>query len=234
MADSKEISHITFSESNTMGVINPLISFNCLIDTDFGLLVLIVQNFFDTSVFSEDFFNNNIDPEKLKYTVYKREDKNPLLLCMKNSRFSDDYYKQFLEEYYKDILDRSMITDLAINLPAISNSGAMFTILCKNQEEIDLLDRLEIFNKFHRILLSDLDSIEEYNQIFVKDYNDYGMNKITPQCIDKQFYIPRYKFNDIESLDEKDQEKIILLDGLRCQVTKFDLYIERKDDQNNE
>lgn len=234
MADTKEISHITFSDTNTLGVINPLISFNCLIDTDFGLLVLIVQNFFDTSVFSEEFFDNNSNPEDLKYTVYEREDKNPLLLCMKSSRFSDDYYKQFFDEYYKDILDRSMITDLAANLPALSSSGAMFTILCKCQEEIDLLDRLEIFDKFHRILLSDLPNLEEYNQIFIKDYDDYGMDKITPQCIDKQFYIPRYKFNDLELMDKADHEKIILLDGLRSQVTKFDLYIERKENQNNE
>lgn len=234
MADSKEISHITFSESNTLGVINPLVSFNCLIDTDFGLLVLIAQKFFDTSVFSQEFFDNNINSEDLKYTIYERENKNPLLLCMISSRFSEEYYNQFMSECYKDILDRSMITDLARNLPLLSNSGAMFTILCKRQEEIDLLDRLKLFDKFHRVLLSDIKDMNEYNQFFMKDYNDYGMDKIVYGCIDKQFYIPRYKFNEAKLLDEEDSKKLILLDQLRCMVTKFDLYIDRKENQDNE
>ena len=234
MADSREVSHINFSESNTLGIINPLVSFNCLIDTDFGLLVLIAQKFFDTSVFSQEFFDKNSNVEDLKYTIYKRESKNPLSLCMISSRFSDDYYKQFFDEYYKDILNRSMITDLAKNLPSLATSGAMFTILCARQEEIDLLDRLKYFDKFHRILLSDIKDINEYNQFFVKSYNDYGMNKIIYGCIDKQFYVPRYKFNETESLDEEDSKMIILLDQLRCQVTKFDLYIDRKENQDNE
>ena len=56
--DGREIINVKFSDNNTFGILLPLVSFNCLIDTDFGLLVLIAQKFFDKSVFSEEFFSD--------------------------------------------------------------------------------------------------------------------------------------------------------------------------------
>ena len=232
MANSKEITHITMSEANTLGVLNPLISFNCLIDTDFGLLVLIAQKFFDTSIFSEEFFNENSSIMTLQDTVYNRKEKNPLLLCMKSERYSDEYYNQFMNEEYDSILERSMITDLVNNLGIMENSGAIFSILCKNESEIKLLDNIKELSKYNKVLIDDLD-LSMFNQIFIKSYDDYGMDKLKGiNMLDKHIYIARYKFNETKNLNEKDAKVLFLLDKLRCEITKFDLYTTKENSDN--
>ena len=233
MANTREIQHVVMSEANTLGILNPLVSFNCIIDTDFGLLTLIAQKFFDTSVFSEEFFNNNYNVESLKKSVYNREDKNPLLLCMKSPRNSDNYYKQFTEEQYGEILQRSMITDLPDAMYTIEASGAVFTILCKYQSEIDLLDSISFLKKYNKILVDNVD-LNMFNQIFIKSLDDYGMDKIKgTNMLDKKIYLARYKFNNLDELDEEDSKMLILLDRLRCEITKFDLYFIGKENSDN-
>ena len=234
MANTKEIQHVAMSEANTLGVLNPLVSFNCLIDTDFGLLTLIAQKFFDTSVFSEEFFNNNYSVELLKNAVYNREEKNPLLLCMKSPRNSDNYYNQFMTEQYSEILQRSMITDMIDAIRSMEVSGAIFTIACKYQSEIDLLDSIDFLKKYNKLLVDNID-LNMFNQIFIKSLDDYIMDKIKgSNMLDKRIYLARYEFNNLEKLDEEDSKLLILLDRLRCEITKFDLYFIGKENSDNE
>ena len=47
-------SNITYNESNTLNVMVPLIPFNCLFDTDVGLIKLINQEYNDSSVFDKN------------------------------------------------------------------------------------------------------------------------------------------------------------------------------------
>ena len=233
MADSKEIVHLNFSDMNTRGILNPLVSFDCLIDTDFGLLVLIAQNFFDTEVFSEEFFRRNNNINDMKWAVYGRKEKNPLTLCMKDTTDADDYYNQFMEQYYDDILERSMITDLAKLIPELAtNSGASFTILCRNESEIKLLDTLNILGEYKKILVKDVLEPDSFNQFFIKDFDDEGMLRYSNLIRDKHIYVARYNFNAIDDLNKFDDrfETYILLDNQRCNITKFDLYSRRKEE----
>jgi len=234
MADSKEITKLSFSEINTRGILNPLVSFDCLIDIDFGLLVLIAQNFFDTSVFSAEFFKDNDNIENMKWTIYDRPQKNPLTLCLKDVSLADDYYNQFMDQYYADILDRSMITDLANLLPNLATSGATFSILCNNKLEYELLDKIPILKDYTRVLLSDIVEPDKYHQFFIKDFDDKGMHKYAHLLRDKNIYIARYKFNVIEDMDKIDErfKTYAILDNMRCNITKFDLYSRRKEDNS--
>ena len=238
MADAKEVINLSFSDMNTRGILNPLVSFDCIIDTDFGLLVLIAQNFFDTSVFDEEFFRKNDRPFDLKWTVYERLKKNPLELCMKDSKDADDYYKQFIDQYYDEILDRSMITDLGYMIPELeSNIGASFTIVCDNQSQINLLSRIDLFKDYSMVLYNDIDDPSKYNQFFIKDFDDLGMSRYAHLLKDKHIYVSRYKFIAIDDMDKIDKRFIIYatLDNMRCTITKFDLYSkERKNELNNE
>jgi len=46
---------------DTGGINTPLVSFDCIIDTDFGLLSLIDKDYLDSSIFDIEFFNNMIE-----------------------------------------------------------------------------------------------------------------------------------------------------------------------------
>ena len=227
MEDFKETKKIQFAESNTIGALNPLISFNCLVDTDFGLLVLIAQKFFDLSVFNESFFIDNDNVNDMKKTIYNRKDINPLLLCIKNKKDADDYYKQFFDQYYMEILERSMITDFGNEIENIaSQCNAIVTILCTKQEEIDFLNKLNQFNKFSTILSRDCKS--NYNQFFFKDYRDIDKRLIDKDFIDKHIYIGRYHFTNTDHLSEDDFKTYSIIDNLRNIITQFDLYKNMK------
>lgn len=221
---AKDIRQIGFADSNTYGILNPLISFNCLIDTDFGLLVLIAQKFFDTDVFDEEFFRNNNSVENMKYSIYEREERNPLTLCLKNKEYADDYYNQFFEKYYQGILIRSMNTDLAKSLKSISNSGAVFTILCNNEMEVNFIRNSKTLNRYSTILSSNTEQLSSHEQYFFKDYQDIPNNLFNEKMRDKSFYIGRYKFTEAERFGEKDAEVFTFIDMMRCVIFKFDLY----------
>lgn len=221
---SKDIRQITFSDANTFGILNPLISFNCLIDTDFGLLVLIAQKFFDTDVFDRTFFDTNNNVEDMKRVVYTREERNPLTLCLKNKEDADDYYKQFFDKYYKDILMKSMNTDLAKSLKTMSNSGAVFTILCNNQTEVDFINNSKSLSKYSTILSSNTEQLSAHEQYFFKDYQDIPNNLFNEKMRDKSFYIGRYKYIETEKLTQNDIRIFTIIDTMRCIISKFDLY----------
>lgn len=228
MEDFKEIKPIQFADSNTFGALNPLVSFNCLIDTDFGLLVLIAQKFFDTSVFNKDFFDKYDNINDMKNIVYTREERNPLILCMNNIDNADEYYQEFFDQYYKDILQKSMITDFGKSLDKLSSAGAIFTILCNKQEEIDLLESIDIFKKYSKLLLGK-DDIGDHNQYFFKYYSDINVQLINSNLIDKHIYVARYNFTEFDNLNEKELSIYSIIDSMRNLITRFDLYtnIER-------
>ena len=222
---SKDIVHLDYADVNTHSVLNILISFNCLIDTDFGLLVLIAQKFFDTSVFNEEFFRENDAVVDMKHAVYNRKDVNPLTLCLKNKADADDYYKQFFDRYYNEIVERSMVTDLAKNLNRFSsNAGASFTILCKNQEEIDLISRINLFKKCSCITINEIIDPDVYNQFFFKSYRDYGVNELRASLMDKSIYIGMYDFNKIQNLDVESSKIQTELFILRNNISLIGLY----------
>ncbi len=236
MADSKEIIHVIFSHMNTRGILNSLVSFDCLVDTDFGLLVLIAQNFFDTDVFSEEFFRRNDSVNDMKWAIYGRAEKNPLTLCLKDNSIADDFYNQFIDQYYDDILERSMITDLVSVIPDLaSNTNASFSICCNKQSEIDLLDKFNILPDCNRVLVKDILEPDSYQQFFIKDFDDYGMQRYAHLIMDKHIYVARYNFNIIEEMDKIDErfKTYLKLDMLRCNITKFDLYFRGKEDNTN-
>ena len=229
----KESVHINYADNNTRSVLNVLISFNCIIDTDFGLLVLIAQNFFDTSVFNEDFFYNNSTIINMKNTIYKRTEYNPLNLCIKNKEDADDYYNQFFEKYYNEILDVSMVTGLGRSLNNFSsNAGASFTILCKDEREEEFLSKIKIFRKTSTITLDKITNPDIYNQFFFKSYKDYGLKELSDFLLDKKLYIGMYEFNKTDNLDIDASTMQTRLFALRNDISLIDLY--SREELNNE
>ena len=201
-----------------------LIDFDCYVDTDIGLIRLIKEKYLDERIFNRELINSNII--KIIKLLYNRKDKNPLYAFSKDGVSKedlDDYYNEFINEEYDEILARSVTTEIKslINLFR-TESGIHITFLCKNQEEIDLLKRDETL-KNDKFVLKDSKNVDFsiYTAYYFK-YLDEKINKyIYPY---KTYYFSKYKinFNDDFSLVHKDIiDKIVYNRG---EVEILDLY----------
>ena len=85
-------------------VLNTLIDFNLLVDTDIGLIRFIRNNFQDDRVFKLDIVNKS--DRYILSLLYSRENWNPLSIISTedNIKDIDKLYKSFFDEYKQDIL----------------------------------------------------------------------------------------------------------------------------------
>ena len=224
---------IMYSESNTLGVNAPLFTFDSVYDTDFGMLALILREYFDTDIFSEKFFKDNEYIEDMVRTLATRQQENPLLLAMNdknNYELADDIYSEFYNNKYNEILMYSMTT--AVNKLAMimnNESGTSIGFLVAREEEKIFLETIKLCDKANYININnkeELSMVSLYNQIYFKSCNDRFMN--SPDLIDaiyeKNIYIPRYPFN----LDDEGNifltKSILQLQMNRCSFFKYDMY----------
>lgn len=186
---------------DTSGNNTPLVSFDCIIDTDFGLLNLIDSNYLDSSIFDIDFFNNHHKIKELVKVLYEREERNPLSICVKDKSDIDIdmLYQQFIDEKYTDILKRSMVTEIYNLIEQFKLSGEVKpTIICRKQEEIDCLKELPLFSKqFPIILLDEIEDISYYKQFFFRYIDDDYIKKLSSEINNKTVYVINQKFNCI-------------------------------------
>lgn len=129
-------------EFNTL---NMYIEFEMIVDTDFGLLRFIAENFADERMFYIDTLNE--DDNLIKGMLYERESYNPLVVPAideSNMEKLNSLYDQFMDRYRKEILLDSVPTDictLANNL-IISDSNTFVSILCKDEMEEKIVNAL--------------------------------------------------------------------------------------------
>ena len=224
---------IVYSDANTMGVNTPLFTFDSIYDTDFGMLVYIFREYFDTEIFSEEFFNTHNAVDKMVEALYNRETENPLLIAMNdktNFDLADELYQEFYNKKYKEILTCSMPTGISDLLELLeAESGVNIGILVCRTEEKYFIDALWEDNKFHYIDINnpeDINSIRRYNQIYFKSCNDRFITdeSVLDKLYEKNIYIPRYKFNLNETEDIFRTIPIIKLEMNRCSFFKYDIY----------
>lgn len=202
------IKTISYNQGNNIGVLSPLISFDCIFDTDFGLLKLIRREYFDTTVFSSDFFVNNETTRQLTSTIYMRESKNPLSLCVKNKDINiDELYEEFMEREYSKILNYAMPTEIYNLLEYFKLSGDIKpTILYKDNRELELLKKFELTKNIKTIHIDDINNLENipYQQFFFKELFDETLYTLCSRLSKKTIYLMSYLFNI------KDNKDIIL------------------------
>lgn len=191
---------INMSIMNTMGVMSPMIPFNCLIDTDFGLLNLIYREYFDKSVFSEDFFYRHNKINQLVSALYYREYENPIMMIMKepDTSIADDYYNQFMEKRYSDILKMSMPTDIIRIVRLLKLNGDAYTEICyERDEEVEIINKFPDLDKIKKIKLDDMNPkiVKDHSQFFFKSVNDIYTKGYSPFLELKTIYLGFYKFN---------------------------------------
>lgn len=204
----------------------PLISFYTIVDTDIGLMNLIHNEYLDKTVFDETFFDKDFY-DKI-YSLYRRKEKNPLLVFAKdksNVELLDSYYKEFIETCESKILSYSITTEILSLIDTFNISQEIVpVILCYSEDQMKILEDEPKLSKNRKVLLSSLSESEKkaFTQYFFRD-----MEEIEPfkECIAKTFYISSRDINlNDESSDIKDDHIIEVLLKNRNNINIFDMY----------
>lgn|SRR5574344_22679 len=212
-------------EFNLASVNAPMIPFNCIVDTDYGLLSLINDSYLDKDVFDVDFFNKNHRIKDMVKEIYLREFINPLSICMKDKteiEKQDQLYQDFMNEKYQDILNLSMETEVYNAIELFKLSGEIRTgIVCNRQEEIDFLKTLPGTKGIPAFLLKDFKKeFPLYSQFYFKSLDDIYFTSIYSLIHNQTVYIADYKFNTL-ILSDQAQKDILYL---RLNMNAFSLY----------
>lgn len=214
----------------TDGKLYPLIPFDLVIDTEVGLLQTINKKYHNTDTFYDSLLNAPI-----KYQIYllnMRKRINPITAIAKerdDEELMNDYYRQFMEEEYVDILKNSIITRMFIVIMEGIKMGTILpTIVCNSSLEKNYLLKRdkEVFDKcnievgipFHKLI----DELKD--PIYIKDI--MMLVPLVDKLRTKNVYIPRYRFNyeDVEKTTIL-QAPFIVASGL-MKIDTFDLYNE--------
>lgn len=162
--------------------ISPLIHFNSLVDSDYGLIELIKEEYLDPTIFDINFFNK---PKiEIIKSLYNRSKDNPLSVCSSLSDEDlDDLYNQFMNQRYYDILDKSATTEIANLIEFYDSVGDIkSTILCNDEIQVKIIketnylryDKIiccekghyksnNIFNCAYFKKIEDIDTINDFN-----------------------------------------------------------------------
>lgn len=179
-----------------------LISFDVLIDTDFGMLKLIDKYYHSSKVFLLGLLT---DDDVIKYYLSTRDKLNPLCGFTKSSVSDDDcdsLYSQFIEKDYDRILKLSCPT-LMLNTVKLASKAGEYTdiiILCKNKTEEELI--MKIFEKMKcqlKCIVHDFSNrldLEPYDSVYLKNYEDICKYS---GVIEKNIYIAEYPFNFVNT-----------------------------------
>lgn len=186
-------------QGDTLNVMSPLIPFNMIVDTDLGLMCLVMKKYLDESVFDSDFFKG-LTVKELVSKLYFREEKNPLLLCLKDNykHMADTFYNQFMEREYITILNKSCITEI-YRLIGLYNtqSEIRVTIVCDSEYEFAILKKHDSLKKANIVMYDDAKQyLSSHNQFFFKYLED--IKRYTEFLKNKTLYFANYKFNKLD------------------------------------
>ena len=206
----------------------PLISFNAIIDTDVGLARLVHEQYLNPNVFDPKYFQR--DFIEIIGELYRRSESNPLYLFARDTQDKDTldtYYKEFLEEKEKDILERSISTEV-INMIDNFNSTLEIqtTILYYTAEQKRILDEEPILSKNPKVYYKSLTRKEKesYSQYFFKTLDEAEFF-ISSNLSGKTIYFSYCGQNLNENKDSiKDSELITFLLMKKNNINLFDIY----------
>jgi len=224
---------LTRNNMNISGVLTPLISFDCIFDTDYGLMKLIRTEYFDTDIFSENFFTENDKIVNMISALYSRDVHNPVLLPLKEKSIdvAQSLYDEFISKRYKEILDYSMSTEIYNLIEVYLLSGEIRpTIVYKTKEELEILNSHIVTAKVNKVSLDEVlkSDISIYQQFFFKDIDNTYINSLAEKIYSSSVYIGNYTY-----CSDKDEQIIInrnvgLLNLNRNTIFKIDIYNKNK------
>ena len=175
-----------------MYIIKILLPFETVIDIDIGLWNIIKYQYNNHAFFLERLINTS--EANQKYFMMVRDNRNPLLtlLTEPSEELADDFYSQFMEQEYDNILELSPNTDICKMLDSMKRDKSSIiraTILCKDEKQKHIIETRNI--QHDSIIISDYNrvSLKDYGTIFVKDIKDLDKYRIVEG---KTIYVANY------------------------------------------
>lgn len=190
-----------------MYIISSLIPFDMVLDTDFGIIKFMQFTTDKSDDIYENMYPGILDMKDVKYDgiikriLSERSNPNPMMSLFK-PEFADigiTVYDSVMKNYYEDIVKLSAKTalfDMVSRSVVAAPEDMKFSILCKNQLEQATVRKAFRDNDIHSIgtvLSENLDSINDYGSIYVKNVYDLYDNE--DKIEGKNIIIADYKFN---------------------------------------
>jgi hypothetical protein len=201
-----------------------LIEFDCYIDTEFGLLQLIKNNFLDGNVFNINKLVNQSAGE-LILSLIDRKEKNPLSVVANDTTSKedlDDYYKEFMRDEYNNILKYSVTTEMKSLLELMKTEPSFHvTFLCKNEDEVNVLKNDSATSDCKFIIDNPDNDYSKFTAYYFK-YISKDISKFLFEY--KNYYFSKYRINfdeDFNLYEPAIVDKIIALGG---SIEILDLY----------
>lgn len=221
---------LTTNVQNVVGVLTPLMFFDCLFDLDFGLICTVAKNYLDPEIFDPKLSSTPV--REIIKTLYNRKVRNPLIPFMRSSKLSeaDSLLDEFLndEETYQEIIQYSSRTGLYSLLQT-------FTLHAEIKPTVIIPDAIcmEKWNstwnnprKVDTVMLDELtqNSMKDYQQIYCKNPESVlEFEKRGISINDKTIYVAAYHFNLYAESDEISNAAMrIIAEGNRIDI--IDLY----------
>ena len=157
----------------------PLISFDTILDLDTGLINLIKEEYADPDVFDIELLK--LPEDVLISNLYFRPCENPLYTIRNrnmelnddNKNILDDYYKEFMDTRYDDIVSLSNCTDMdELVLRFKEAKDITVAIVVNNDYEASHIKLIEKLSEIQIVYYSDIDDSNRYNQIYLKYISD--------------------------------------------------------------
>lgn len=206
-----------------MYIIKILMPFNVLIDTDMGLWNLIQFDYRNDIFFLKGMLDMS-DTHK-KYFMITRDNRNPLMTILSepDETLANDFYSQFMDKEYDQILKLSPNTDVCKILDIMKKSKSniiRLTILCKDEKEKEIVLSRKLGHD--SIVVGDFSSISisDYGTIFIKDIEDLGKFR---HIEGKTIYVANYGFNIL--MDKDNINPVLPLDILEKYAGENEFYV---------
>lgn len=193
----------------------PIIDFNCIVDTEYGLLQLIYDQYYDLSVFNKDKFE--MPTNKILLELYTRTTKNPLVPFVNDNiseKDANEYYNEFMDTKYEEILSRSVGTNMQVALTNFNLSGGevLASIMCHNDLQKEYISGIQDFSS-NKVYTEEefIKRHSDFNQIYLRYIDD--MEGIVEQCMNKSVYLSSCSLNmkEKDSIYLREDEKLNLV-----------------------
>lgn len=189
---------------------SPLIPFECLFDTDVGLIVTIKNEYRNGGIFDFNLIDDLCaDRRNLIYHLYTRKNFNPLydLMLKPDMKVADELYAEFKEKLYDKMIENCVYTGILQLCSMFSVAPEIHSaIYYRDQLELDFLNNFK--EDLEGVRFVDKTYVNEnknaFKQYYIKYVEDeYAMSLI--EFIDhKNIYVLGYRFNFEETEDWMD------------------------------
>lgn len=220
---------IRMGEGNTVGIIKPLVPFNCIVDTDVGLIQLIKTEYRSPDIFNIGLLDSFINNRGIIKLLYHRKTKNPLLPFMNDQEdvaTADDLYKQFMEKEYRNIIIKSVMTGMYKLLYYFTLAEEIAAnISYSNPIEEEIINKNKILKKIRAISIKEIpDRAANLDSFFFKDVEDDYFKASLPVLKSKNITFLDYDYNFDEQGTIATTEETAIAEVNRCRFNIINAY----------